>query len=186
MGKSISETDFCYKTETESLLNMLDPDELNKCYKYEYCELDKEFIGFIHSYKDLSQMLSKDTVIIDIGAAQALQSEYFRKFSKYIAVEPAIPKNYIYSMPNSTVYEMTGEDFIRNILPELQKHGLDLRKTFCVCSYVPDEKLRNVLIPKTFPYFRTTYAGIETEQVLPVMSGKIKKRSGVVKGSKNI
>ena len=107
--------------------------------------------------------------IIDIGACQGVQGEYFREFAEYIAVEPYVPKEYIYTMPNSLAFTMTGEGFIQELLPELQKQGLDLNRTFCVCSYVPDDYLRDKLIPETFPYYRTTYAALETKQVLPPM-----------------
>lgn len=158
---------FDYKTETEALVKSLDKEQLHKVLSYEYCEIAEDFVGFLHSYKDLADNLPKDTTIIDIGGCYGIQGEYFKDFAEYILVEPNVPAEHTYNTPNTTVITATGQDFIKNALPVLQENGLDLNKTFCICSYVPDEKLRNELIPETFPYYRATYAGCKTHQRLP-------------------
>lgn len=115
-------SDFDYEGETQALLKQAKDTELKRVFSYKDCELEPSFVGFLHSYKDLSE-----------------------------------------SLP----IEMSGQNFIKDILPTLKESGLDLNKTFCICSYVPDEKLRNELIPEAFPYYRSTYAGCKTQERLP-------------------
>ncbi len=160
---------FDYEGETRALFERLDPEEHNKCFLYNECELERNFLAFIHSYKDLADILSKNTTIIDIGSNQGIQGEYFRDFKEYIAVEPYVPEQYIYKTPNTTVYNTTGEDFIEHLLPVLCEQGLELKKTFCICSYVPCPVLRDKIVPAAFPYYRTTYADVATHQNLPTV-----------------
>lgn len=61
---------------------------------------------------------------------------------------------------------MTGQKFINDILPAL---NLDLNKTFCISSYVPDGELRENIIPDAFLYYRTVYAsnfGLDIDEVI--------------------
>lgn len=160
-------TSFNYEEETAKLLQGMSRANKDRVFKYEMCELDYDFVGFLHSYKDLADKLPKDFTIIDIGANQAVQSEYFKDFDRYIAVEPFTPEHAMAMQFNMDAYTMTGQEFIRDVLPKLQEAGLDLNKTFCVSSYVPDVPLRDELIPQTFPYYRSTYAGCHTHERLP-------------------
>lgn len=159
---------FPYEEETHRVLKNTSKANINRVFSYEECDIDFEFIGFLHSYKDLSERLPKDFTIIDIGAAYAMQSEYFKDFKNYIAVEPSNPEEAMSIQLNMDVFSMTGEEFIKTMLPRLQEMGcVDLDKTFCICSYVPDKKLRNEIIPEAFPYYRSTYAGCKTHERLP-------------------
>lgn len=160
-------SNFDYEGETQALLKQAKDTELKRVFSYENCELALSFVGFLHSYKDLSESLPEDFTIIDIGSYQAVQSEYFKDFEGYISVDLGCPESARYHTLNSTHFEMSGQDFIKDILPALKESGLDLNKTFCICSYVPDEKLRNELIPEAFPYYRSTYAGCKTQERLP-------------------
>lgn len=160
-------SNFDYEGETQALLEQAKSTELKRVFSYEDCELEPSYVGFLHSYKDLSESLPKDFTIIDIGSYQAVQSEYFKDFEGYISVDSGCPESVRYHTLNSTHFEMSGQDFIKDILPTLKESGLDLNKTFCICSYVPDEKLRNELIPEAFPYYRSTYAGCKTQERLP-------------------
>lgn len=148
---------FPYEEETAALLKGMSKANLDRVFRYEECEIEHDFVGFLHSYKDLADILPKDFTIIDIGACQALQSEYFKDFANYIAVEPCVPEHAMAKQLNMDSFQMTGEQFIADVLPRLQEAGLDINKTFCVSSYVPDEKLRKEIIPQTFPHFRCVY-----------------------------
>ena len=169
-------SEFDYEGETQALLKQAKDAELKRVFSYKDCDIDPSFVGFLHSYKDLSESLPKDFTIIDIGSCQAVQSEYFKDFEGYISVDLGCPESARYHTLNSTHFEMSGQDFIKDILPTLKESGLDLNKTFCVCSYVPDEKLRNELIPEAFQYYRSTYAGCKTQERLPdICRADIKK-----------
>lgn len=167
---------FDYKGETQALLNQLKQSEMERVFRYEQCDIDCEFLGFLHSYKDLSEKLPKDFTIIDIGSAFAVQSEYFKDFAEYISIDRDCPESARYHTMNGTYFEMSGQRFIEEVLPKLKEMGLDLNKTFCICSYVPDDQLRNELIPETFPFYRTTYAGCKTHERIPAVREKIKSQ----------
>lgn len=157
---------FANEEESLKLWKSLAPEEQKRIYSWEYCETAGDFCGFLHCYKDLTELLPKDFTIIDIGACQAIQGAYFRDFAGYIAVDAAVPVEVMLHEEGIQHYFMSGQDFIRNVLPQLQKDGLDIRKAFCICSYVPDEELREE-IKKVFPYFRCIYTGKEWTESIP-------------------
>lgn len=156
-----------YKAETEAILKSMSKENRDRLFGYERCELELDFVAFLHSYKDLAEQLPKDFTIIDIGANQAAQSEYFKDFAGYIAVEPFVEEQGFVRQMNMDIFMQTGEQFIAETLPKLQAAGLDLNKTFCISSYVPDDELRDKLIPQTFPHYRCTYAGLMTHERMP-------------------
>lgn len=51
---------------------------------------------------------------------------------------------------------MSAQTFVETILPKLIEDGLDLNKTFAICSAVPDEEAQ-ALVAETFPYHQVTY-----------------------------
>ena len=155
--------------ETDRMFHTISRSNLFRVFDYEWCELDGSFLGFLDSYKDLPDKLPTDFTVIDIGSYQAVQSEYFKDFARYIAVEPGVPSHAMCWQDNMQSYHMTGQTFIEVFLPKLMDAGLDLYKTFCVCSYVPDFPLWQELIPNIFPYYKCRYVGEKTLENYPKM-----------------
>lgn len=160
----IAENDF-YKYATTDLIKAIGKNEMTKIYKYAEAELDYTFIGFLYSYADLAN-LPKDFTIIDLGCFVACQGYYFRNHKNYIGVEPYMPIESRLELNNSIYYKMLGQQFIKQELPNLIKNGLDLNKTFCVCSYVPDTELYQYIID-TFPYHRIWYTDHSISEIYP-------------------
>lgn len=146
-----------------TVLKMIDEEEKKRLFSYEFCEIEPDFIAFLENYHDLSLRLPKDTTIIDIGCYQALQSVLFRNHIKYIGVEPSVPTEWRLQQNNTEYYSQTGQRFIQATLPELMKSGLDLQKTFVICSAVPDRNLQE-MIQTVFPRYRISYPFEETKE----------------------
>ena len=162
-----------YLQECKSLLDTMTRENHHRVFDYYMCELEYDFLGFLDVYKDIPNKIPKDFTIIDIGSYQAVQGQYFKDFYKYIAVEPSVPKEYIAKYDNSISYNSSGQEFIGILMPNLIKDNIiDLYKTFCICSYVPDESLRKTWIPNNFPYYRCVYCE-EKDENLPEYFGKL-------------
>lgn len=140
-----------YERENKRLINSISKEALQKVFSYSQCELEPNFLGFLHVYADL-QNLPKDFTVIDIGCCQAVQAFYFRDFKRYIGIEPTIPAEYMLAQDNASYYEGTMQDFTGHI----NSMGLDLDKVFAVCSYVPDKQAQR-LVSEIFPYHRIVY-----------------------------
>jgi hypothetical protein len=154
-----------YRDETKSLLHSIGKERVGKLSEWEYCEADYEFVAFLENYKDLAE-LPKDFTIIDIGSNQSFQAEYFKDHKKYIGVEPCLPDEYRLQQDNAEYYNQTAQQFIAETLPRLIEQGLDLEKTFAVCSAVPDREAREQ-VAETFLYCRVAYPAEETIQYYP-------------------
>ena len=93
------------------------------------------------TYYNLSKMIPKDWTVIDLGASYAAQSYFFMEHARYIAVEPYndfgedFPKVENFKAPGTDRIEVTAGCFIKDVLPTL---GLNLKKTFAICNYVPE------------------------------------------------
>jgi hypothetical protein len=157
-------TDF-YKNETAKLLHSIGKEKISRLMKWEFCEADNEFVAFLENYIDLRE-LPVDYTIIDIGSCQSFQADYFKSFRKYIGVEPDLAFEYRLEQENAEYYDQNAQDFIAATLPSLIKEGLDLNKTFAICSAVPDKKAR-LAVEKTFPYYRIAYPGQKPLQSYP-------------------
>lgn len=143
-----------YERENKRLISSISKEALQKVFSYSKCELETDFLGFLHIYADL-QNLPKNFTIIDVGCCQALQAFYFRKFKRYVGIEPTIPAEYLLAQDNAVYYEGTMQEFVK-YLPQLQEQGLDFEKVFAVCSYVPDRQAQQ-LVSEIFPYHRIVY-----------------------------
>lgn len=152
--------------QSKKLSHLIGNSEMQRLFSYEYCELEPDFLGFLNSYYDL-QMLPKDFAIIDIGCYQALQGVYFRNHKKYIGVDIDTPTEYMLKQENAEYFFIQGQRFIKEILPKLLGNGLDIDKTFAICSYVPDEELWK-MISETFPYHRIKYCDNLISEKLPM------------------
>lgn len=152
--------------QSKKLSHLIGKSEIQRLFSYEYCELEPDFLGFLNSYYDL-QTIPKDFTIIDIGCYQALQGIYFRDHKQYIGVDIDTPTEYMLRQENSEYYCMSGQRFIKNKFSKLLKNGLEIDKTFAICSYVPDEELWK-MISETFPYHRIKYCDNMISEKLPI------------------
>ena len=170
---------FC--KETDKLMASVGKEKLEKVFAYPCLEIDTDFIGFIETYKKVSDTLPKDFSVIDVGCYLGIQGDYFKDFDSYIGVEPECVSrltkymgvsgigeplfeteevkisDYFLEQDNASFYAVTGQEFISDILPKLyEEKVLDPEKTFCICSAVPDEQLQK-MVKDNFKYFRVTY-----------------------------
>lgn len=91
--------------------------------------IDPEFLGFVKTYKLLSDLIPKDRTIYDLGCASAIQSYYFRDHHKYVGVDLLSKPNERLITPNSIHYKMSISEFFGN-------HPIDICH-FAICNYVP-------------------------------------------------
>ena len=127
------------------------PEQMKPVLSWKYCEFEFDFLGFIDQY--YSEVVPEDFTVIDFGCNQAVQACYFEKNKKYIGIDNAIPNENRFLAKNAEYYDMSIQDFIKNILPTL---NLDLDKVYAICSYVPDEEAQK-LVADTFPYAKVVY-----------------------------
>lgn len=99
------------------------------------CEYDLDFLGFAHIYKNLSEIIPKEHIVIDFGCYLAVQSYFFKDHEKYIGVDTESLKRF--KPDNATHYVCSIQDFIKNesgnLLKEYKNHRI-----FAICSFVPD------------------------------------------------
>lgn len=148
-----------YEEETKKLLADIGKEESGRLFSYEDCEVDPSFVGFLENYVDLKE-LPKDFTVIDIGSYQSFQGALYKDHERYIGVEPCVPITNRLRQENAEYFRETAQEFIKETLPELIEQGLDLSKTFAVCSGVPDDEARK-LVQETFPYHRVAYPAME-------------------------
>lgn len=109
------------------------------------------------AYYELSRIIPKDFTVIDIGCAYNAQSYLFAGHKCHIAVNPKLDVDGFrledFRAPDTKHYEMSGQEFICEVLPTL---GLDLAKTFAICTYVPDTSCRD-MVRQVFPNLYVFY-----------------------------
>lgn len=139
-----------YKSECLRILKEY-PEQMKTVFGWKYCDFEFEFLGFIDQY--YTEEVPADFTVIDFGCNQAVQACYFENNPKYIGIDSAVPKEYRFSARNTEYYDMSIQDFIKNILPTL---NLDLEKVYAICSYVPDKEAQK-MVADTFPYAKVVY-----------------------------
>lgn len=154
------------KEECGAILASIGNEEADRLFAYEFCEVNRQFLAFLENYKDLSETLPADFTIIDVGGYMSFQADYFKHFARYISVEPAVPAEYRLRQANAVHYEQTAQSFVAETLPMLIADGLDMNKTFAICSGVPD-KNANKAVMNTFKYFRIAYPGCKDIESFP-------------------
>lgn len=127
-------------------------------------ELDSEFLCFEEVYEKVKQHCRKDTIVIDFGCSYMAQAYWFTDCKKYIGVDLPFRNNVKFKTENSEVYLMSGQKFIKEVLPTLD---LDMENVIAVCSYVPDEELQKI-VAETFKYNYVRYCGNIISDRLPV------------------
>ena len=155
-----------YLRECRNILKSIGEDEVNRLFSCDKCELAPDFIGFLENYKDISEKIPHDFTIIDVGCYMAFQADYFKEQKNYIGVEPAVPNEHRLKQHNAEYYERSAQQFIEDTLPKLIDNGLDLQKTFAICSAVPDKEAQK-LVCDTFPYHRVAYPAQTTIENFP-------------------
>lgn len=136
-------------------------DEIRRLLQWDRCELERDFLGFLQGYADLN--IPDDFVIFDFGCYMGVQAQYFSEHAAYVGIDPAVPGKWRFQQFNMAAYEMTAQEFIRNVLPEF---GYDLKRCFAICSYVPDKEVQH-LVAETFPYHKIVYCDAIISQKLP-------------------
>lgn len=122
------------------------------------------------TYYNLSKMISKEWTVIDIGCGYNAQSYLFQEHARHIGVAPKHGTRNLhcelFKAPNTELYEMSGQDFIKDVLPTL---NLDMRAVFAIVNYMPDDDCAE-LVRKTFknlwiyyPYTKREYVWKPTE-----------------------
>lgn len=165
--EKIELSDEFYKHECKRIFEEY-PEEMERVMGYDKCELENDFLGFLHVYGTVE--VPRDFTVIDLGCSQAVQAQYFEHCERYISVDDDCPIEARFRQNNAEHYACSIQDFIRTELPKLIENGLDLGKTFAVCSYVPDEEARE-LVAATFPFCRVVYCDkILKESKPPVLN----------------
>lgn len=136
-------------------------DEIHRLLQWDQCELASDFLGFLQEYADLN--IPDDFVIFDFGCYMGIQAQYFSEHAVYVGVDPAVPGEWRFRQFNMAAYEMTAQEFIRNVLPDFD---YNLSRCFAICSYVPDEDAQQ-LVAETFPYHKIVYCDEIISQCLP-------------------
>jgi hypothetical protein len=112
-------------------LYLLPPDQLDRVFGQEMCDIDPSFLGFTNIYFALATIIPKHWTVVDLGCAYAPQAFIFRDHKAYVGVDLGINKER-FAAPNAAHYTVPIAEFIR-------EHGasFDQARTFAICSYVP-------------------------------------------------
>ena len=154
-----------YEKLCSDVMSRTTSEQRSPVFGYEYCELEPDMLGFLENYADLEK-LPKDFVIIDLGCNQAMQGTFFQDHKRYIGIDPAVPTENRFRSPNASYAQCSIKEFIDTKLPPMLDKGMDLNKTFVICSGVPDFKETD-LIPDIFPNYRIAYPGELTKAKYP-------------------
>ena len=155
-----------YKQESNRILNEY-KEEMKNVFSYDMCELEQSFLGFLEIYATVK--VPNNFTVIDLGCNQAVQAQYFKDCKSYIGID-LIPNECRFHQDNAKYYSMTIQDFINDELPKLKQNGLDLDKTFAICSYVPGQDVQK-MVANTFKYNRVIYCqDVISEKLPPVLN----------------
>ena len=135
-----------FELATKELLELIPKQELDEVLKQPICDIEPCFLGFVDTYKALSDLIPKHFTVIDLGCGFNPQSFFFKDHLKYIAVD-SFQNTKRFMTDNCTFYEMDISDFI-------EKHISDfyLDETFAIMNYVPlwGRNNHNELVRKHF------------------------------------
>jgi hypothetical protein len=119
------------------LLGKLPKEQIEKVFHQKYCDIDPEFLGFLHIYKALSEIIPRHWTVVDLGCAYNPQCFYFLNHKSYLAVD--IDKIEKFQSPNCILYNKSIQEFIREDTP-----SLNLSETFAILNYVPLSNTKSV------------------------------------------
>lgn len=137
--------------EPDPAWHLLPPEQVDRVFAQDMCDIDPEFLGFTNIYIALASIIPKHWTVIDLGCAYSPQAFVFREHKAYVGVDLYTKERFC--APNSTHYEMTIADFLTD-------HGgaFDLDRTFAICSYVPPWHGDNIgLVKRHFKNVFTFY-----------------------------
>lgn len=124
--------DYTFEEITSYLHSMIDEWEWKKVAQD--ADIHPEFSCFADTYYHLSQIIPKDYIVIDFGAAYNSQAYFFTNHKKFIAVNPpSVPGNNGMFKPfNCEIYRLTTGEFLKTYgnFPD--------EKVFAICNYVPN------------------------------------------------
>ena len=144
-----------YEDLCDAVCHGIGPDAINTFMQWDYCEYDGDYFGFLNTYGALKA--PNTYTIIDIGCYLAAQAWLFRNNTAYIGIDIGVPMRYRLAQNNARHFDMTGQTFINDVLPDMIANGeIDLEHTIAICSAVPNNELQQQVI-KAFPYHVVTY-----------------------------
>lgn len=131
------------------LLTILPKNQIKRVFHQDICDIDPEFLGFLHIYKALSEIIPKHWAIIDLGCAYNPQCFYFTEHKRYIAVDNDEVEKF--KAPNCIIYEISIKDFVLYDLNDLfLQYDLNLKETFVILNYVPLKEEDHLLVKAIF------------------------------------
>ena len=135
------------KQKPSDLFDLIPIKEIERVFKgTASAELSYDFLCMDEVYKAVREFVPTSWTILDLGCGYAAQAYYFLDYPKYIAVGlPAMEGMIRFHTDNMELYEMSIQEYIQKYI-----ETLDCRKTFAICSYVPDDNARN-LVRECFP-----------------------------------
>ena len=151
--------------ETIKLIPQSELDRVFRDSETASADMDCTFLCFEDVYMKVREHCHSNTIIIDFGCAYAPQSYWFRDCEKYIGIDLPMRKDIRFHTDNSEMYIMSGQKFIREVLPAME---LDYDHVIAICSYVPDEELQK-LVAETFKYNYVQYCTNVISNRLPVI-----------------
>jgi hypothetical protein len=104
-------------------------DQLQRVFASEHCDIDPDFLGFVTTYRYLSELIPLHHTVLDIGCAFAPQGFYFRNHARYIGVDGFTPINDRFHFGNTEHIMSTSQEFFSHVkkLP---------RSTFVIANYM--------------------------------------------------
>src|SRR6185437_2983318 len=118
------------------------PDQVERVFSQEYCDIDETFLGFMDTYEALSKVIPKYWTILDIGCSYCAQGYYFKDHKKYIGIDRS--RNEVFQFKNS-------EYFIMNIALCATYYGAQDKDTFAILNYVPCTVEESLFIRQSYP-----------------------------------
>ena len=112
------------------------PEQCERVFSQEYCDIEPSFLGFVNFYYHLSQIVPKHFIIVDLGCAYAPQGYYFRKHKEYIGVDTGKTLER-FKFDNTTHVTLSIQDYLR-------RGGKATSEVFAICNYVPNIDTRSI------------------------------------------
>lgn len=116
--------------ELDPAYHLIPPDQLDRVFGQEMCDIDATFLGFTSIYFALAGIIPKHWTVVDLGCAYSPQAFIFKDHKAYIGVDLYAKERF--KAPNTVHYTMPISRFLAEI-----GGSFDLRTTFAICSYVP-------------------------------------------------
>lgn len=126
-----------------SILQEKYPEQVERVFSQNNCDIDATFLGFMDTYKALADLIPQHWTIVDIGCAYAAQAYYFRNHRLYIGTD--ISYSVTFNFPNTVYWHKSIREVCRNVI------GSNLKETFAILNYVPVQDSLQKLVRVTFP-----------------------------------